>query len=56
VRVFDNVHGVHDMHRYKGREKLSAETFSHAGASAAMNEASRPVLGSYREMIEAWTP
>jgi hypothetical protein len=56
VRVFDNAHGVHDMHRYEGQTKLPAETFSTATAGEAMRDAIGQVLGSYREMIEVWKP
>jgi hypothetical protein len=56
VRLFDNAHGVNDMHRYEGAEKQEAETFSQASPREAMYEAIRWVLGSYREMIDAWAP
>jgi hypothetical protein len=55
VRVFDNSHGPHDMHRYtRGGEKLAAEVFHRGSASEAMNAALRLVRSRWRGMVEAW--
>ncbi|HTC60332.1 MAG TPA: hypothetical protein VK691_09490 [Solirubrobacteraceae bacterium] len=55
VRVYDNTHGDHDMHRYN-REgvKQPAEIFHRGSASEALQSAIEAVRGGYREMIESW--
>jgi hypothetical protein len=55
VRVYDNAHGVHDMHRYnQAGEKQPAEVLHHGSASEALQSALRSVRDGYREMIESW--
>jgi hypothetical protein len=55
VRVYDNAHENHDMHRYN-REgvKQAAETFHRGSAGEAMRSAIEAVRSGYREMIESW--
>ncbi len=55
VRVYDNTHGDHDMHRYN-REgvKQPAEIFHRGSASEALQSAIEAVRSGYREMIESW--
>jgi len=55
VRVYDNTHQIHDMHRYN-REgvKQPAETFHQGSAGEAMRSAVDAVRKGYREMIESW--
>lgn len=55
VRVYDNAHGVHDMHRYnRAGEKQPAEAFHYGSASEALQSALGAVRDGYREMIESW--
>jgi hypothetical protein len=55
VRVYDNVHGVHDMHRHTlERGKLPAKTFHFGTPREAYGEARRAVEHGYREMIAGW--
>jgi hypothetical protein len=54
VRLYDNTHGANEMHRYEGRDKQPAETFSHASAGEAMNEAIQHIFNGYREIIDSW--
>jgi len=55
VRVYDNVHQVHDMHRYnRAGEKQTAETFHRGSASEALQSAIEAVRSGYSEMIESW--
>jgi hypothetical protein len=55
VRVYDNAHGVNDMHRYNREgEKQPAETFHHGTASEALQSALEAVRGGCREMIDSW--
>lgn len=55
VRVYDNTHETHDMHRYN-REgvKQSPESFHHGSAGEAMRSAIGAVQSGYMEMIESW--
>lgn len=55
VRLFDNAHGVHDMHRYS-REgvKREAEKLHHASPDEALHEAMRAIRDGYEEMIDSW--
>jgi hypothetical protein len=55
VRVYDNAHGNHDMHRYnRDGVKQAAETFHHGSAGEAMRSVLEAVRGGYSEMIESW--
>jgi hypothetical protein len=55
VRVYDNAHGNHDMHRYsRDGVKQAAETSHHGSPGEAMRSAIEAVRGGYREMIDSW--
>lgn len=55
VRVYDNVHQMHDMHRYnRAGEKQTAETFHRGSADEALQSAIEAVRDGYSEMIESW--
>jgi hypothetical protein len=55
VRVYDNVHGAHDMHRHTLEGgKLPAETFHYGSPREAYAEARRDIEHGYREMIAGW--
>jgi hypothetical protein len=55
VRVYDNTHGNHDMHRYtRDGVKRSPESFHHGSAGEAMRSAIGAVRSGYKEMIESW--
>lgn len=54
VRLFDNAHGDHDMHRYIGSEKQSAEPAHPGSAGEAMRDATARIEDGYEEMIESW--
>jgi hypothetical protein len=55
VRVFDNTHGQHDMHRYtRTGEKLPAEQFHRGSPSEAMNAALKSIRTGWRGMVESW--
>jgi hypothetical protein len=55
VRLYDNAHGNHDMHRYN-REgiKQAAETFHQGSAGEAMRSAIEAVRSGYQGLIESW--
>lgn len=55
VRVYDNAHGLHDIHRHTltgGKQR--AETFHHGSAGEAYRAALREVRAGYEEMIAGW--
>jgi hypothetical protein len=55
VRVYDNTHGDHDMHRYNRQGvKRAAETFHRGSASEALQSAIDAIRSGYGEMIESW--
>jgi hypothetical protein len=55
VRVYDNAHQTHDMHRYnRSGEKQMAETFHRGSAGEALQSAIETVRSGYSEMIESW--
>jgi hypothetical protein len=55
VRVYDNAHGVNDMHRHTISEgKRPAETFHYGTPSDAFNAALEMVDARYEEMIAGW--
>jgi hypothetical protein len=55
VRVYDNTHGAHDMHRYnRDGEKQPAECVHQGSAGEAMRSAIKAVRSGHKEMIESW--
>lgn len=55
VRVYDNTHGAHDMHRYNQEGvKRHPESFHQGSAGEAMRSAIEAVRNGYTEMIESW--
>ena len=55
VRVFDNAHGEHEMHRYtQDGSKQPGEPFHHGSASEAMSAARLWVMEGWEAMVEAW--
>jgi hypothetical protein len=56
VRVWDNAHGQHDMHRYSGSTKEDAVVAHHASPTEAMRDAIAQAKSAYRRMIDAWKP
>src|SRR5580692_9794754 len=55
VRVYDNTHQMHDMHRYdRAGEKQAAEMFHRGSASEALQSAIETVRSGYSEMVESW--
>ncbi|MDX6652463.1 MAG: hypothetical protein QOJ38_1244 [Solirubrobacterales bacterium] len=55
VRVWDNAHGVNEMHRYtRTGGKQRGEIFYRGDFGAAMRVAHAEALAAYRAMIESW--
>lgn len=54
IRLLDNAHGDHDMHRYTGSEKQPAERFSEGSASEVAPKAIRYLLDHWEAIAESW--
>jgi hypothetical protein len=55
IRVYDNAHGPHDLHRYTfGGGKQPAETFFYGEPEAAMDFAIEQIRTGYEQMIRSW--
>jgi hypothetical protein len=55
VRVYDNTHETHDMHRYnRDGVKQLAEPFHRGSTGEALRSAIEAVRNGYLEMIESW--
>jgi hypothetical protein len=55
VRVYDNAHGVNDMHRHTlSGGKQPAETFHHGTPGEAFNVALATLSKGYEEIIGGW--
>jgi len=55
VRVYDNAHGLPEMHRYsRTGEKQPAERASGTTASEGFNMALDLISNGFREMVEGW--
>jgi hypothetical protein len=54
VRVYDNAHGDHDLHRYKKGRKQLAETFIGGDPRSAMDFAIDQITAGHERMIESW--
>lgn len=54
IRLLDNAHGDHDMHRYTGVEKQPAERFSDGAANEVAPEAIRYLIDHWEAIVESW--
>lgn len=55
VRVYDNAHGRHEMHRHTlSAGKQPGEEFHHGTPGEAFNDARRAVRKHHEEMIAGW--
>jgi len=54
IRLLDNAHGDHDMHRYTGSEKQPAERFSDGSASEVAPKAIRHLIDHWEAIAESW--
>ena len=55
VRVYDNAHGMNEMHRHTLSDgKQPAETFHYGDAGEAFRDARAMVEAGYEEMITGW--
>lgn len=54
VRLLDNAHGDHDMHRYTASEKQPAERFAEGSPSEVAPMAIRYLIDHWEAIAEAW--
>lgn len=54
IRLLDNAHGDHDMHRYTGLEKQPAERFSEGSANEVVPKAIRYLIDHWEAIAESW--
>lgn len=54
VRLLDNAHGEHEMHRYTGSEKQAAERFAHGSVREVAPQAIDYLESSWEEIARAW--
>lgn len=54
IRLLDNAHGNHDMHRYTGAEKQPAERFAEGLANEVAPMAIRYLIDHWETIAESW--
>lgn len=55
IRVYDNTHGPHDLHRYtRSGGKQDADNWHHGSPTEAMNDARDLIRNRYEDMIRSW--
>lgn len=54
IRLLDNAHGDHDMHRYTGAEKQPAERFSEGAVNEVVPQAIRYLIDHWEAIAESW--
>jgi hypothetical protein len=54
VRLLDNAHGSHDMHRYTGTEKQPAERFADGYVKEVVPMAIGYLISNCEEIARAW--
>jgi hypothetical protein len=54
IRLLDNAHDHHDMHRYTGSEKQPAERFAEGSAKEVAPIAIRYLIDHWEAIAEAW--
>lgn len=54
IRLLDNAHGDHDMHRYTGSEKLPAERFAEGPANEVAPQAIAYLVKHWKSIAESW--
>lgn len=54
IRLLDNAHGGHDMHRYTGAEKQPAERFAEGPVNEVAPMAIRYLINHWEAIAESW--
>lgn len=56
IHLLDNAHGQHDVHRYTGSEKQSAERFADGSAREVMPQAIAYLISNWKGIARSWEP
>ena len=54
IRLFDNAHGAHDMHRYTGSQKQAAERFAEGAVNDIAPRAINYLIGHWKAIADSW--
>jgi len=54
IRLFDNAHGDHDMHRYTGSEKQPAERFAEGAVNEIAPQAIDYLIEHWEAIADSW--
>jgi hypothetical protein len=54
IRLLDNAHGEHDMHRYTGTEKQLAERFAEGTARQVAPMAIQYLADNWKAIAKSW--
>ena len=54
IRLFDNAHGDHDMHRYTGSEKQPAERFAEGAVNEVAPQAIDYLIEHWEAITDSW--
>lgn len=54
IRLFDNAHGKHDMHRYTEAEKQPAERFAEGAVNEVAPTTIRYLIDHWEAIAESW--
>lgn len=54
IRLFDNAHGDHDMHRYTGDEKQPAERFAEGATNEIAPQAISYLIDYWKAIADSW--
>lgn len=54
IRLLDNAHGDHDMHRYTGTEKQPAERFAEGSVNEVAPQAINYLIKHWKAIAESW--
>lgn len=54
IRLFDNAHGAHDMHRYRRSDKQGAEQFFDGEPREALPAAIMHLKRHWQAIVETW--
>lgn len=55
IRLLDNAHGEHDMHRYTGDVKQSAERFAQGTPEKVLPQAIRYLAEHWKAIVRSWS-
>lgn len=54
IRLLDNAHGDHDMHRYTGSEKQPAERFAEGAVNEVAPQAIDYLIQHWEAIADSW--